>query len=82
MRVETGPMQFDEDWKGIFIRGDNALMYYLPILQYVKEKLKDDDNILQMLGINNLIELFQHADQFSNDENLQLMKKFEDCVKK
>jgi hypothetical protein len=23
-RVETGPVQFGEDWPGIFIRGDNA----------------------------------------------------------
>lgn len=24
-RVETGPLQFGDDWPGIFIRGDNAL---------------------------------------------------------
>lgn len=24
-RVETGPVQFDDDWPGVFIRGDNAL---------------------------------------------------------
>lgn len=23
-RVETGPVQFGEDWPGVFIRGDNA----------------------------------------------------------
>ena len=26
-RAETGPMQFGDDWPGVFIRGDNALMY-------------------------------------------------------
>lgn len=26
-RPETGPMQFGEDWPGVFIRGDNALVY-------------------------------------------------------
>lgn len=25
-RPETGPMQFGEDWPGVFIRGDNALV--------------------------------------------------------
>ncbi|HDY89221.1 MAG TPA: hypothetical protein ENH82_14035 [bacterium] len=25
-RIETGPVQFGEDWPGIFIRGDNLLM--------------------------------------------------------
>lgn len=24
-RAETGPMQFGDDWPGVFIRGDNAL---------------------------------------------------------
>lgn len=24
-RIETGPIQFGEDWPGLFIRGDNAL---------------------------------------------------------
>lgn len=27
-RPETGPMQFGDDWPGIFIRGDDALMRY------------------------------------------------------
>lgn len=26
-RPETGPMQFGQDWPGIFIRGDNALAF-------------------------------------------------------
>jgi hypothetical protein len=24
-RAETGPMQFGDDWPGVFIRGDNAM---------------------------------------------------------
>jgi hypothetical protein len=26
-RYETGPLQFEGDWSGIFIRGDDALSY-------------------------------------------------------
>ena len=26
-RVETGPIQFGDDWPGVFIRGDNAAGY-------------------------------------------------------
>lgn len=26
-RPETGPMQFGDDWPGVFIRGDNAAYY-------------------------------------------------------
>ena len=31
-RVETGPLQVGDDWPGVFIRGDNALMGYAPAL--------------------------------------------------
>ena len=31
MRPETGPMEFEGDWPGVFIRGDNALAYSLVI---------------------------------------------------
>ncbi len=30
-RVETGPLQFGNDWPGVFIRGDNAAYYALNI---------------------------------------------------
>lgn len=26
-RVETGPVRFDDDWPGVFIRGDQALHF-------------------------------------------------------
>lgn len=30
-RVESGPIQFGDDWPGVFIRGDNALGYALAL---------------------------------------------------
>ena len=35
-RVETGPVQFGDDWPGVFIRGDNA-MHYAMILDLALE---------------------------------------------
>lgn len=32
-RVETGAVQFGEDWPGLFIRGDNAFYYAILIRQ-------------------------------------------------
>jgi hypothetical protein len=26
-RIETGPVQFEEDWPGLYIRGDNAYAF-------------------------------------------------------
>lgn len=32
-RVETGPVQFGDYWPGVFIRGDDAAGYTLPLKQ-------------------------------------------------
>lgn len=32
-RAETGPLQFRNDWPGVFFRGDNALHYSLVLRQ-------------------------------------------------
>jgi len=32
-RVETGPVQFGDDWPGVFIRGDNALTIVHVVLE-------------------------------------------------
>jgi hypothetical protein len=36
-RVETGPMQFGDDWPGVFFRGDNALVFAMMLEQALKE---------------------------------------------
>lgn len=35
-RVETGAIQFGDDWPGLFIRGDNAMVLSLAIGQIVE----------------------------------------------
>jgi len=34
-RVETGPVQFNDDWPGVFIRGDNALWLAMCLGNYL-----------------------------------------------
>lgn len=36
-RVETGVVQFGEDWPGVFIRGDNAFAYRMAIAQLITQ---------------------------------------------
>lgn len=80
MRPETGPMQFEDDWRGIFIRGDSALMSYLPMLQILRDKMSDEDKeIFMALGLDGLIELMASANHHKEDESVQMMKKFENC---
>lgn len=40
-RPETGPMQFGDDWPGVFIRGDNAL-YDAHVLAAAITKLPEE----------------------------------------
>lgn len=35
-RIETGPVQFNDDWPGIFIRGDNSGYYALHLKEAIE----------------------------------------------
>jgi len=76
-------MAFDDDWSGIFIRGDNALYYAMAlksILDGLTEEQKQD-----VFGIvaplDGLVQLLYSANHHVNDPERQFMKKFEDCLK-
>ena len=63
-RVETGIVQFGEDWPGTFIRGDNAFAYKLALdaalkkLESITNKNKVEDFILlgQLENLRSLLE--------------------------
>ena len=52
-RIESGPVQFNDDWPGVFIRGDNA-MFYGMALKGLLSMLKDDNNMDRMLTVSPL----------------------------
>ena len=77
-RIETGKVQFGDDWSGIFIRGDNVAGYYLP-LTILKTKItegKEIDNF-DMVVIDNLINLFGKVHE---DVNVLKLKDIKECV--
>lgn len=39
-RVETGPVQFGDDWPGVFIRGDDAA-WYVGVLTRAAKSITD-----------------------------------------
>jgi hypothetical protein len=45
-RVETGPVQFGDDWPGVFIRGDNAMVYAMALSSLIKQ---DGDPISELV---------------------------------
>ncbi len=53
-RVETGPIQFGNDWPGVFIRGDNAFHYSITLEEVIK---KCDSDPISLSVIHSLIRL-------------------------
>lgn len=49
-RVETGVVQFNDDWPGIFIRGDNAI-YFGYLLSNISKMLKDSKDPLTKIEL-------------------------------
>lgn len=77
-RPETGPMEFEDDWRGIFIRGDHALMSFVPFLMMLRERL-DENDVMYTYQIDQMISLFQSANHHGPEEGLQKMKSFNQC---
>ena len=80
-RPETGTMRFQDDWTGLFVRGDNA-MYYAYKLRTALELLERDapardyDAFLKM-ELEGLIRLFSSCMHGPGVEpEAQLMKEF------
>ncbi len=48
-RVETGPIQFGDDWPGVFIRGDHALHYSMLLENLLNGKIPQEDFISLMV---------------------------------
>ena len=52
-RIETGVVQIDEDWPGVFIRGDHAQVWGRQLLQFIGSRSKLD--IEQLHGLAALL---------------------------
>jgi hypothetical protein len=56
-RPQTGPMQFGDDWPGVFIRGDDALGYALAVRRAVETLVEVDSSSVDLARLANLVEL-------------------------
>jgi hypothetical protein len=48
-RVETGPVQFGDDWPGVFIRGDNAGYWAMQLKEIIEHGLSNSPISVAML---------------------------------
>jgi len=55
-RVETGPVQFNEDWPGFFLRGD-ATLYYAMCLENVLNAVEtgESPDAVYLVSLQNLL---------------------------
>jgi len=73
MRAETGPIQFGDDWPGVFIRGKDAF-YFLKVCEALVA-----GNPLTQAGLDNLKGILESSDQRVKATAIK-MKSFGDCM--
>ena len=62
-RVETGPLQINNDWPGTFIRGDNSFGYALE-LEEILGALTDEQKRTHWIavgGLQNLLDVLKSS---------------------
>lgn len=62
-QTPTGAMQFQDDWPGLFIRGDDAIML-LGAIEQLKERLAEHPDVVIASALNRLT---RYADIISRD---------------
>lgn len=83
-RPETGPMKFQGDWAGLFIRGDSAAWYRYNLESLLSYLDKDDSDQLKpyIYQLKSLIDLLSRADERGlSPRGKQMMKGFEKVSK-
>lgn len=63
-RVETGPVQFGDDWQSVHIRGDDAFFYSMSLVRAL-EILKEQKAhpIMVLAPIRGLIDLLNNSNE-------------------
>lgn len=78
-RPETGPLEFEGDWPGVFIRGDNAFGYALALEMLIADE-SPQHRQMALMNLNGLAELLRSCDTRNLDpEDLQKLAPFTEC---
>lgn len=67
VRIETGNLKFENDWTGLFIRGDEAFALSMD-LESILNKLDDDNlNIYEKSSLKYIINLMKNTNENKKD---------------
>lgn len=70
-RLETGVVEVNDDWPGIFIRGDNAFAYSSYLINFIS----DPTNLFYKDAILSLAELLNEC-----NENKEIKEKYKQLI--
>lgn len=81
-RVETGVLQFGDDWPCVVIRGDNA-MYYAAMLRQVADNPELAEGVMVKAMLEGLADLLGECRVTPNGEpkEVQYLKSFDKTLK-
>lgn len=80
MRPETGPMKFGNDWRGVFIRGDDAFNYAMHLERLMRHQPPGD--VIGMMVVRTLHELLRSSDERVPTEQTQHMRPYGEALVK
>lgn len=78
MRPETGTMQFEGDWRGVFIRGDSAFNYAMHLERLMKHQPPGD--VIGMMVVRDLHNLLIRSDERGPAPETQRMRPYADAI--
>lgn len=76
MRAETGTIKFGDDWRGVFIRGDEAFAHAMQLRRLLGLGSLPKVAVAMLTG---LLDLLESADERRRDDGVQRLKAFEEC---
>lgn len=79
-RIETGVVQFGDDWPCVVIRGDNAMYYAMQLKEFLQNPESISENAIAVAALEGLVSLLEGSNAFSDLNDLQLMKDFNDAL--
>lgn len=79
-RAETGVMRFDGDWRGVFIRGDNAFGYAMYLKAVLESSEPESTLKMYSAGLRGLLGLLLSSDERNKDVPTQRMRPYDHCT--
>lgn len=65
-RMETGVVQFGDDWPGLFLRGDTAMGISISLLMKIRMTGEVDE--FDKMGLARLEDLFKSVNEFGDQD--------------